>query len=148
DVLRVVSFTPFHEIKETVETTRSIAVKKDISVDFDVNGPQDHMGYGYPFRLKQVIINLLGNAMKYTDEGGVAVNCNSMESDAGREELQVSIKDSGMGIAQDKQAKLFTKYYQASKDNNRPGTGLGLYICYQLIKLQEGNIQVESEEGV
>ncbi|GAA4780165.1 hypothetical protein GCM10023231_03850 [Olivibacter ginsenosidimutans] len=148
DVLRVVSFTPFHEIKETVETMRFIAVKKDISLDFDFNGPQDHMVYGDPFRLKQVIINLLGNAIKYTDEGGVAVNCTLMESDAGREELQVSIKDSGMGIAQDKQAKLFTKYYQASKDNNRPGTGLGLYICYQLIKLQEGNIQVESEEGV
>jgi len=148
DVLKVVSFTPFHEIKETVETMRFIAIKKNISLFFHFDGPEDSMVYGDPFRLKQIVINLLGNAIKYTDEGGVEVNCKWLhERHSESTELHVSIRDTGLGIPQDKQGKLFTKYYQAGKDNDRPGTGLGLYICYQLIKLQHGSIHVESEEG-
>jgi len=148
DVLKVVSFTPFHEVKEIIETMRFIAVKKNIFLAFNFNGPQDNMVYGDPFRLKQIMINLLGNAIKYTDIGGVEVNCTLLfDAHAEMEELRVSVKDSGIGIPQDRQAKLFTKYYQAGKDNSRLGTGLGLYICYQLIKLQKGNIEVESEEG-
>ncbi|MFD2965536.1 MULTISPECIES: sensor histidine kinase [Olivibacter] len=148
EVLKVVSFTPFHEIKETVETMRFIAIKKNISLNFSFDGSQDEMVYGDPFRLKQVVINLLGNAIKYTDIGGVEVYCTMKKGEQdGMQELTVRIKDSGIGIPQEQQIKLFTKYYQAGKENARPGTGLGLYICYQLIKLQHGDIYVESEEG-
>ncbi|MCL4637913.1 MAG: HAMP domain-containing histidine kinase [Olivibacter sp.] len=148
EVLKIVSFTPFHEIKETVETMRFIAIKKNISLNFSFDGSQDEMVYGDPFRLKQVVINLLGNAIKYTDIGGVEVYCTMKKGEReGMQELTVRIKDSGIGIPQEQQTKLFTKYYQAGKENARPGTGLGLYICYQLIKLQHGDIYVESEEG-
>ncbi|MEH6307395.1 HAMP domain-containing sensor histidine kinase [Olivibacter sp. CPCC 100613] len=148
EVLKVVSFTPFYEIKETVETMRFIAIKKNISLSFNFDGSQDDMVYGDPFRLKQVVINLVGNAIKYTDIGGVEVHCTmKQEEGEGAQELTVRIKDSGIGIPQEQQGRLFTKYYQAGKDNTRPGTGLGLYICYQLIKLQRGDIEVESEEG-
>lgn len=148
DVLKVVSFTPFHEIKETVETMRFIATKKNIALTFLYEGAEDSMVYGDPFRLKQIVINLLGNAIKYTDDGGVEVSCKLLsEGQRGLSELHVRIKDTGLGIPQEKQGKLFTKYYQADRENNRPGTGLGLYICYQLVKLQQGLISVESEEG-
>lgn len=148
DVLKVVSFTPFHEIKETIETMRFIAIKKNIFLQFNFDGSEDEMVYGDPFRLKQVVINLLGNAIKYTDIGGVEVHCTlKKEKNHETRDLTVRIKDSGIGIPKEQQAKLFTKYYQAGKENTRPGTGLGLYICYQLIKLQRGDIYVESEEG-
>ncbi len=148
EVLKVVSFTPFHEIKATIETMRFIAIKKNIGLTFTFDGPEDEMVYGDPFRLKQVVINLLGNAIKYTDEGGVEVYCKLEKGEASdMRDLIVRIKDSGTGIPQEQQAKLFTKYYQAGKENSRPGTGLGLYICYQLIKLQQGDIFVESKEG-
>jgi|GEM_PF-989189 len=148
DVLKVVSFMPFHEVKEAVETMRFIAERKQITLTLHFDNPQDHMVYGDPFRLKQVLINLLGNAIKYTDNGGVKVYGALVLTSDDVCELQVRIQDTGIGIPQDKQAKLFTKYYQADKDGQtRPGTGLGLYICYQLIKLQHGHIGVESMEG-
>ncbi|QNL52097.1 hypothetical protein H8S90_11250 [Olivibacter sp. SDN3] len=148
DVLKVVSFTPYHEIQETVETMRFIATRKEIELTFTFEGSQDGMVYGDPFRLKQIVINLLGNAIKYTDEGAVEVNCSLIEGNRrGVYDLHVKIKDTGVGIPLDKQSKLFTKYYQAGRDNKRLGTGLGLYICYQLVKLQQGTLQVESVEG-
>jgi signal transduction histidine kinase len=148
EVLKIVSFTPYHEIKETIETMRFITIRKNISLTLHFEGSQDNMVYGDPFRLKQIIINLLGNAIKYTDEGGVEVNCSLATGErANMEELTVTIKDTGIGIPIERQSKLFTKYYQASGENNRPGTGLGLYICHHLIKLQQGTITVKSEEG-
>lgn len=148
EVLKIVLFTPYHEIKETIETMRFITIRKNISLTFQFDGQQDSTVYGDPFRLKQIIINLLGNAIKYTDAGGIEVKCSLISDEHDSiEELTVAIKDTGIGIPLDKQPKLFTKYYQASGENNRPGTGLGLYICHHLIKLQEGTITVESDEG-
>src|SRR5690606_10313410 len=99
EMLKIVSFTPYHEIKETIETMRFITIRKNISLTLHFEGSQDNMVYGDPFRLKQIIINLLGNAIKYTDEGGVEVNCGLVTGEgANMEELTVTIKDTGIGI--------------------------------------------------
>jgi len=148
EVLNIVAFTPYHELRETVEAMQFIAIRKGISLSFSFYGPEDAMIYGDPFRLKQVVLNLVGNAVKFTDQGKVVVEAILSEDLLDdTKELQVSVKDTGIGIDLEKQGKLFTKYYQADKNHARGGSGLGLYICHQLIKLQKGNISVQSEKG-
>ncbi|MGN6181099.1 MAG: sensor histidine kinase, partial [Mucilaginibacter sp.] len=104
----------------------------------------DKLVHGDAFRLKQVVINLMSNAIKYTDKGFVNVSSMLTEKD-NRVWLNVEVKDSGPGIAKSQQAKLFTRYYQT--DSKKQGSGLGLYLCRQLVELQGGEIKLESEEG-
>jgi len=91
-----------------------------------------------------VMINLLSNSLKYTDKGGITVKV-SIHSTDEVNELDVQVIDTGAGIPKEKQAKLFTRYYQVGRAQDKQGTGLGLYICQQLIELQNGSITVESE---
>lgn len=145
--LNIVSFQPCEEIKETIAAMSFAAERKQISLTAEFTGNQQAMVKGDPFRLKQIMINLLSNAVKYTDEGEVVVKVNLNVLNADTELLQVSIIDSGIGIPKEQQAKLFTRYYQANRSAGKPGTGLGLYICQQLIQIQKGQISVESEAG-
>lgn len=102
---------------------------------------------GDPVRLRQILVNLLGNAVKFTDEGGITLNVEPMPSDTS--ELSFSIVDTGIGIASDMQARIFESFNQASLSTTRKygGTGLGLSICSQLVALMGGDIHVESEPG-
>ncbi|WP_316840137.1 HAMP domain-containing sensor histidine kinase [Pedobacter gandavensis] len=145
--LKIVSFQPCVEIKETVAAMTFIAERKQISLSAEFTGEEEAMVNGDPFRLKQIMINLLNNAVKYTDQGGVVVKVNLNTVDGNTILLNVSIIDTGIGIPKDQQGKLFTRYYQANRSAGKPGTGLGLYICKQLIELQNGHISVESDAG-
>lgn len=145
--LNIVSFEPCTEIKETIAAMGFTAERKHISLIAEFNGDELTTVKGDPFRLKQIMINLLSNAVKYTDEGEVTIKVNLSPLNKQTELLQVSIIDSGIGIPKDQQAKLFTRYYQANRSAGKPGTGLGLYICQQLIQIQNGHISVESEAG-
>ena len=145
--LNIVSFQPCAEIKETIAAMSFTAERKQISLTAEFTGNEQATVKGDPFRLKQIMINLLSNAVKYTDEGQVVVKVNLQVLNANTELLQVSIIDSGIGIPKEQQAKLFTRYYQANRSAGKPGTGLGLYICQQLIQIQKGKISVESEAG-
>lgn len=104
---------------------------------------------GDPGRLIQIVTNLLGNALKFTEQGAINMHIKS----GGKEDftclLQISIEDSGIGIAEDKLALIFDKFEQASQASNHSysGTGLGLSITKQLIELQDGTIQVKSRLG-
>lgn len=145
--LNIVSFQPVIEIRETIAAMSFTAERKQIVINAEFIGDEQCTVKGDPFRLKQIMINLLSNAIKYTDEGSVTVKVVLSELNAGTELLKVSIIDTGIGIPKDQQAKLFTRYYQANRSAGKPGTGLGLYICQQLIQIQQGNISVISEEG-
>lgn len=145
--LTMVDFLPEVEIKEAVDAMAFGAERKGISLNMEFNGDTAVLVKGDPFRLKQVMINLLSNAIKYTDRGGVSVKVNLKQVANLQQVLQVSIIDTGMGIPKEQQAKLFTRYYQANRSSGKPGTGLGLYICRQLVEIQKGKISLESEEG-
>ncbi|WP_316821154.1 HAMP domain-containing sensor histidine kinase [Pedobacter gandavensis] len=145
--LKKVSFQPCVEIKETIAAMTFIAERKQISLAAEFTGQEEGLVMGDPFRLKQIMLNLMNNAVKYTDQGGVTVKVDLNLTDANTMLLKVSIIDTGIGIPKDQQGKLFTRYYQANKSSGKPGTGLGLYICKQLIELQNGHISVESEAG-
>jgi two-component system sensor kinase len=104
---------------------------------------------GDPGRLRQIVINLVGNAVKFTAQGEIEVNVavNDISADAVR--LQFSVRDTGIGIPEDKQQAIFEKFQQADSSTTRQygGTGLGLSISLQLVELMGGRLWVESEVG-
>ncbi|HLJ44835.1 MAG TPA: ATP-binding protein [Bryobacteraceae bacterium] len=104
---------------------------------------------GDPSRLRQVLLNFIGNAVKFTSEGGVTVNV-ALESETGKQaELRFEIADSGIGIPTELQGQLFAPFTQADASTTRKfgGTGLGLAICKRLVDMMNGRITVESEPG-
>ncbi|TMA60129.1 MAG: response regulator, partial [Deltaproteobacteria bacterium] len=107
---------------------------------------------GDPSRLRQILINLLGNALKFTEQGGVGVTVRSLESGVRSAEeclLQFAVRDTGIGIAPETQARIFESFSQADSSTTRKygGTGLGLAIAKQLVQLMDGEIGVESALG-
>ncbi|MCF8366924.1 MAG: response regulator [Bacteroidales bacterium] len=105
---------------------------------------------GDPFRLNQIIINLAGNAIKFTKIGFVKIEALLREDKNESIKLEISVKDSGIGIPEDKQQTIFESFTQAGTDTSRffGGTGLGLTITSQLVKLMDGEINVNSAPDV
>jgi signal transduction histidine kinase/CheY-like chemotaxis protein len=104
---------------------------------------------GDPTRLSRILINLLGNAIKYTDKGHVAIKATTAIIDATHIELRCEISDTGIGIPKEKLATVFDKFVQADTSTTRRygGTGLGLAITRQLVELKGGKVGVESRPG-
>lgn len=100
-------------------------------------------------RLRQILINLLGNAIKFTTKGGVTVQINREDQVADKVQLYFAVIDTGIGIPQQELSYLFDKFHQVDVGarNQYGGTGLGLFICRQLIELMGGEIGVASQEG-
>jgi signal transduction histidine kinase len=104
---------------------------------------------GDPSRLRQILINLVGNAIKFTEKGMVSLNARMLEQKEGQAQWQFTVSDTGVGIGADRLDKIFESFEQAYSDTNRKfgGTGLGLSISKKLVELQGGRIWVESEKG-
>ncbi|MBP2313667.1 response regulator [Azospirillum soli] len=125
------------------------AQEKDIEVLFSV-GPEVPLDLiGDPLRLQQVLINLAGNAIKFTDSGEVVVSVRATEVTEDRAVLVFSIRDTGIGIEPEQRERLFQAFSQADSSTTRRygGTGLGLAICTRLVTLMGGAMDVESEPG-
>ena len=104
---------------------------------------------GDPGRLRQILMNLIGNALKFTHRGSVTVEVNLAGGSETRKWVEFSVIDTGIGMPADVTEKLFNRFMQADSSTTRRfgGTGLGLAICRQLVALMDGKIGVESEEG-
>jgi len=137
-------FNPDFTLKMVIESMSFGAAKKKLTMEYSFKGNKEAMVLGDGFRLKQIMINLLSNAIKYTNEGGVKINAQLINGDT---RLQIDVVDTGMGISHEQQADLFSKYYQTNSSKGQVGTGLGLFICKQLVKLQGGKISVKSNPG-
>ncbi len=144
---------PF-SIRAVINTLSEIVsptvAKKGISFKAEVNGCVPELLVGDAVRFAQVLNNLTGNAVKFTEKGQVSVEVTCAESNEKYVMLQVSVSDTGIGIPADKIHKIFDSFTQAGDDITRKygGTGLGLNICKQLIELQGGQIRVESTPGI
>ena len=116
-----------------------------LSSEFSTRLPQNFMGD--PTRLRQILVNLVGNAIKFTDEGSVSVECRSLEKSSGGHRLKISVKDTGIGIANDIVPLLFEPFIQADSSTTRKfgGTGLGLMICKSIVETMGGKIGVQSK---
>ena len=104
---------------------------------------------GDPSRLRQILVNLAGNALKFTNEGEIYIKGELGEDPEDRVKIRVSVKDTGIGISKDKQATIFESFIQADGSTTRKygGTGLGTTIAKQLVEMMGGEIGLESEEG-
>lgn len=133
-------------IRDAVSTVESKAQEKRLELKISFDGDLPHCFTGDPTRLRQVLLNLLGNAIKFTDEGSVTVD---VRRAAGSSMLQFAIKDTGIGIAKDKLDRIFESFTQADGSMTRQygGTGLGTTISRQIVTLMDGEIWVESEPG-
>jgi two-component system sensor histidine kinase/response regulator len=132
---------------------KPLAIKahdRKLELLFDVAPDVSDQLIGDPGRLRQLIINLVGNAIKFTAQGEVAVGVTAEAIDADRALLHVAVRDTGIGIPADKQQLIFDSFSQADTSTTRRygGTGLGLAICARLCELMGGRIWVESEPGV
>ena len=105
---------------------------------------------GDPYRLNQVLLNLISNAIKFTHQGYVDITCKVLEETDTSQLVKISIKDTGIGMDEKFLSKLFENFSQEenSTTRNYGGTGLGMSICKQLIELMDGEITVKSEKGV
>lgn len=125
------------------------ADEKGLEVLFGVDSNVPTTLLGDPLRLGQVLTNLLNNAVKFTEKGDIIVSCTLDAVLGDRVRLRFMIKDTGIGMSQEQQARLFTAFTQADGSITRRfgGTGLGLTITKRLLELMDGGIQVLSEEG-
>ncbi len=141
------------DLYEILETTRDSllagAMEKDIDLYLCIYSDTPARLIGDPLRLKQILINLIGNAIKFTDHGFVAVTVMLQDEDDDSVMLQINIEDSGIGINEQDQKNLFQAFKQIESDTNRrfSGTGLGLVISQNLARLMGGDIKLESEPG-
>jgi PAS domain S-box-containing protein len=105
---------------------------------------------GDPYRLNQIMLNLISNAIKFTENGSVDIGCKVITEDELQQTVRVSIKDTGIGMAESFTKNLFKKYAQEEGSISRiyGGTGLGMSICEELVHLMNGNIFVESKKGI
>lgn len=136
-------------LRRTKDSLELGAQKKNLYLE--INTEQELPDYiiGDEVRLNQIILNLAGNAVKFTEKGGVTINISKKSEDKESIVIDFAIIDTGIGIEKDKLKKIFHSFSQASNDTTRKygGTGLGLTISKQLVELQGGQIQVESEYG-
>ncbi|SBS29733.1 Signal transduction histidine-protein kinase BarA [Marinomonas spartinae] len=120
----------------------------DLLVEYPVQMPRHFIGDS--FRMRQILINLISNAVKFTHEGQVVVRVSCESSQQGNVNVSIEVRDTGIGIPDRAQASLFKAFTQADTSTTRRfgGTGLGLAITKQLVELMDGAIELESSEGV
>jgi len=144
-----IRFNLSDEINEVVKILRYKSIQKNLDLSFEVAPDVPQLLIGDPLRLKQVLINLCNNSIKFTEEGFVHVSVKLVARDECAVRLQFDVKDTGIGISPENQQKLFKSFSQADVSTTRKfgGTGLGLAISKNLVHLMGGEIGIISEEG-
>ncbi|EHK15462.1 uncharacterized protein TRIVIDRAFT_184876 [Trichoderma virens Gv29-8] len=149
-----IAFNPEEMVREVVRavsySNREKTTKKNVKIIQDINLPS-MLIYGDPIRLHQVLGNLIGNSLKFTEDGSITIGARLDEDTKERATLTFWVRDTGIGIPPQQLAKLFQPFSQADASTARKygGSGLGLSICKSLIEIMmQGKIQLESEENL
>ena len=148
--LEQIDFDPAQIVSEVLESIASVASQRHNILRAELGNTSLPMLHGDPTRVKQVLINLVGNAVKFTEHGSIVIHLAAQPSQAdGRVALSIEVHDTGIGIEPELQKTLFQPFQQADTSTTRRfgGTGLGLAICKHLVDLMHGQISVESEVG-
>lgn len=147
--LESIPFTIDELLNNLANVVISQAQQKALDILFDVPVDIPQPVLGDPLRLGQVMLNLVNNAIKFTEQGEIIVKVAVLGRSEQDLHLQFSVKDDGIGIDEEKQKLLFQSFNQADNSVTRRfgGTGLGLAICQHLVTMMKGNIRVESEYG-
>ncbi len=142
-----VPFSVRSVLKEIAQLFENEAVKKGLEIELRISRKVDKIIIGDPFRLKQILINIIGNGIKFTEKGKVCIRCMVDSFGKNDEMLIIEVKDTGIGIPAKDMNKVFDEFTQAENilQKRRDGTGLGLTISKKLIELMNGNIEVKSK---
>lgn len=145
-----IDFDIRHRMNELKKTFEHRTKEKSLGFEILVQPEVPNSIKGDPYRLNQILFNLVGNAIKFTSEGNIKVTVNIFEQSENKIWIQFVVKDSGIGIPLSQQSKIFESFTQANTDTTRKygGTGLGLAITKNLVQLQDGTIGIESEVGI
>lgn len=149
--LETISFRPADVISGSVDMFRFTAEKRGLALSYHIAPEVPQTFMGDPTRLRQVLVNLLGNAIKFTERGKISVNVSKIGngSDGRQATLHFTVKDTGIGIPDDKKDKIFEGFTQADSSTARKygGTGLGLTISQHIVQLMNGRLWVDSTHG-
>jgi two-component system sensor histidine kinase/response regulator len=148
--LEEIGFDLYEMLEKAVDLVILEAHKKNLEVILCVARGVPHRLRGDPARLRQIVINLFNNAVKFTEQGEVQISVQDVEQDEERCILKFMVRDTGIGISPDQMSRLFQAFSQADTSTTRKfgGTGLGLSISKSLAEMMDGQVGVESEEGV
>ncbi|MBK7715687.1 MAG: response regulator [Gemmatimonadetes bacterium] len=147
--LETVDFSLQEVLEDTLDLLAETASGKGLELAAHVERAIPRLLRGDPARVRQVLTNLVSNALKFTDRGAVTVHCTLASEAADDLLVRWEIRDTGIGLTPEQQARLFQPFAQADNSTTRKygGTGLGLAICRQLVELMGGGIGVESVRG-
>ncbi len=147
--LEHIDFNLHNVINETLKLLKPKAREKEIRFEAHIDESVPLYAKGDPIRLKQIVINLANNAIKFTSEGSVKIEVETIEKADSYRKYLFKVVDTGIGIPKAAHDKLFKEYLQAEISTSRKfgGTGLGLSISKKLVELMQGEIGFESEEG-
>lgn len=141
------------DLRETLEDVLGLvgesALSKGVEISLYANGPVPRLLRGDPIRFKQIVFNVVGNAIKFTPQGYIQLRYAVVQEEADTVRVRFEVQDTGIGIKEESKAIIFDNFSQADSSTTRKygGTGLGLSLCRQLTKLMNGDIGVESEYG-
>ena len=144
-----ISFNPKKLIKDTVNNIIPAEKNKEVEIIIKVSPETNVQIKSDPFRIKQILANLISNAWKFTEQGSIVISAELLKGKKEHSILEIRVKDSGIGISKEMQDSIFEEFSQENSGIEKKfgGTGLGLAITKRLAHLLEGDIRVESEQG-
>ena len=147
--LEMIDFDLRTAVEDVVGLLAEKAEAKGIEIACLLHSDVPHELRGDPWRIRQILMNLVGNAVKFTDQGEVVVQAYRVRGENGEVVIQIEVVDTGIGIPLEHRGRLFQSFTQADSSTTRKygGTGLGLAICKQLTTMMGGDIGCESETG-
>ncbi|MDD5256756.1 MAG: response regulator [Methanothrix soehngenii] len=147
--LEILPFDLLGCIEESMDMVAAKAAEKGLEIAYFQDDDVPRFIVGDQIRLRQILVNLLGNATKFTEKGEIVLSLSTTPLDDGRIELHFKVMDTGIGISQENLSRLFQFFTQVDSSTTRHygGTGLGLAISRRLVEMMEGRIWVESEKG-
>lgn len=142
-------FSPRALVQGACDAAQIVARQKGIYLRCKFTSPPPAMMIADPVRVRQILMNLVNNAVKFTDEGGVTVLTEIVDEGEGRGVLRIAVTDTGIGLNEEQRGRLFRAFSQADDSTTRKfgGTGLGLSICQRLVERMGGQIGVYSKPG-
>ena len=143
-------FSPGELVREIAETFKWKSREKLLKMETSIDASVPARVSGDRARLRQILMNLVSNATKFTDEGSIFIQVRRRRSERGTVKLVFAVSDTGIGIPKEKQGRLFQPFVQLDDEGihaRRGGTGLGLFISKRLAEAMDGGIEVESEPG-
>jgi len=149
-VLRIAKFNLIKMVTDTIDLMTLQAQEKKLSIQCHISSKTPSLLIGDEKVLQKILVHLIDNAIKYTFQGEISINVGLAAEDASYADIQFTIKDTGIGIPDDKQETIFSAFYQIDSSSTKQygGTGLGLALAKQLVTLMEGNIFVESTPDI